>query len=381
MERLAAEAWADAATLWGQLFASLAAEGWTGDAWRAHIASRTARDGNAFTLGSEVGHGLARAARVDLRALEAIAAPALLTAVAANLERQGYRVLPPTDLGPRRPDGLAATLYGQGGWEEQAEALRDAAQAGAAGPFATPWAFRWEAGSHQVVPVVHPDLQALDELVGYTAERAQVLQNTRRLVAGLPAADVLLYGDRGTGKSSTVKALGPAFAAQGLRLVELGRRDLTDLPELAERLTGAPQRFIVFVDDLSFEEDDATYKDVKTALQGGLRARPANVCVYATSNRRHLVRERLSERDTDDPRGGDGVEEKLSLADRFGLTVVFAAPDQRLYLEIVRGLARARGLELDREALDRQALRWALWHNGRSGRTARQFVETLAERP
>ena len=370
--------WPRAARAWSEFFGRLAAEGWGGEAWRAHLAHRITRDANPFTLGPESAPGVLAAARADLGALERVAAPGSLSALAEALTAQGFIALPPRELGTRQPAGLAAQLYGRPHWEDHAHAIREWARSGGAGPFAEPLAFRWDARRRRLRPVAHPDVQAPDSLYGYEAERAQVVANTERLVAGLPACDVLLYGDRGTGKSSTVKALLPLFADRGLRLVELGRRDLADLPELAERLTDAPQRFIVFVDDLSFEEDDTSYKDAKSALQGGIRARPANVCVYATSNRRHLVRERLSERDPDDPRGGDAVQEKLSLADRFGLTVVFAAPDQELYLRIVRHLAQTRGVTLDPNTLDAEALRWAMWHNGRSGRTARQFVDTLA---
>jgi hypothetical protein len=370
--------WPRAARAHGRLFAALAAEGWAGEAWRAHLAHRTVLDGNVFTLGPAPGPGLQAAAAADLRALEELAAPDVLGRVAAELAARGYAAPPPRDLGPRRPEGLAGELCASGPWAARADALRAHARQGGAGPFAEPLAFRWDAGEARVHAVERPDLPGGDALCGYEAERRQVLENTERLVRGLPANDVLLYGDRGTGKSSTVKSLLPRFGGQGLRLVELGRRDLGDLPKLGERLAGAPQRFIVFVDDLSFEEDDSAYRDAKSALQGGIQARPCNVCVYATSNRRHLVQERLSERDPDDPRGGDAVQEKLSLADRFGLTVVFGAPDQDLYLRIVDHLATTRALALGPAELHAAALRWALWHNGRSGRTARQFVDALS---
>lgn len=367
-----------AAHAYTRLFTLLAAEGWSGDAWRAHVASGITRDGNPFTLAAAPGAGLAAAAAGDLEALEEISAPALLAAARERLAALGYRLLPCQDLGARAPDGLAAELAATSRWAGWAERLHAHARAGGAGPFATPWAFIWNAARRRIEGVAQPDVVDPGELYGYQAQRRQVDENTERLVAGLPAQDVLLYGDRGTGKSSTVKALLTRLGPRGLRMVELDRRHLADLPVVAQALAEAPQRFVIFVDDLSFEEDETGYKDAKSALQGGLRRRPNNVRVYATSNRRHLVRERLSERGTeDDPRGQDAVQEKLSLADRFGLTVVFGSPDQELYLRMVHHLAEREGILLDGSRLEAEALRWASWHNGRSGRTARQFVDGL----
>ncbi len=392
-----------AAAAYAALFRALSAEGWAGDAWRAHVATEVALDGNAYTTGAAPGPGLRAAATGDLAVLwEAVAGPAL-ESVRRRLQEAGVPAAPCRELGPRRPEGLAAELAGGAGhWAALADALRTHGLQGHAGPFARHLAFRWvpDGPGGAVAPVGHPDLPAPGDLVGYEAERRLVAANTERLLAGLPAHDVLLYGDRGTGKSTTVKALLRTYGGRGLRLVQLDRGALPTLPALLERLDGATQRFIVFVDDLSFEDGETGWKDAKVALQGGLRARPANVCVYATSNRRHLVRERLSDRaapgsrdaarrsgapggagDPDDPRQGDAVEERLSLADRFGLTVVFAAPDQDLYLRIVRHLAESRGIPAPEAELKAGALRFALWQGGRSGRSARQFVDSLDPAP
>lgn len=371
-----------AAACYLRLFTALASEGWTGTAWRAHVASAVVTDGNAFMMSAAPGSGLEAAARHDLDLLDRIADPEALERLRSGLEHLGIPLVPCRDLGTRRPQGMAEVLLGSTGWADQAAALRAHARAGGAGRFAVHLAYRWVPGANadRLVPISRPDLPAEHELFGYAAERATVTLNTERFLAGLPANDVLLYGDRGTGKSTTVKALLSRFAASGLRLIELGRRHLADLPRVYNALDAAPQRFIVYVDDLSFEENETEYKDAKAALQGGLQARPANVLVYATSNRRHLIRERLSDRPDpgdDDPRAGDAVEEKLSLADRFGLTVVFASPDQELYLGIVSHLAAHRGLSIGASELRARALRWALWHNGRSGRAARQFVDAL----
>ena len=382
---LAAGAQLQAAAAYTRLFRLLAAQGWAGDAWRAHIAEAVVRDGNPFSLAAEAPPGLAAAAALDLALLQRLGDGAGLEAARRELGAAGIALAPCRDLGARAPAGLAARLGAAPDWRALAGELRAHALAGGAGPQAAQWAYRWAEGRGyrvRIVAVARPDLPLLSELWGYASERGLVIENTVRFLDGLPAQDVLLYGDRGTGKSSTVRALLREFGGRGLRLVELGRRSLPRLPEVWAALDGRPQRFIIFVDDLSFEEDETEYKDAKAALQGGLRGRPPNVLVYATSNRRHLVRERVSERGAaepaaDDPRGADAVQEKLSLADRFGLTVVFAAPDQRLYVEIAQHLAAARGLDVPAAELQARALRWELWHNGRSGRSARQFVDGL----
>ncbi len=382
---LAAGDAAGAARAYSRAFRLLATEAPAGDAWRAHLAEAVARDGNPFTMAAQPGSGLLAAARRDLAILQDLAAPALWETVRRELAATGPEPAPWTDLGGRAACPMADRLREAEDWPALAEALAAHARAGGAGPLAPHLAYRWRPAADgrraRIEPVRRPDLPPLDALIGYPEQRQALIDNTERLLAGRPAQDVLLYGDRGTGKSSSVKGLLQRYAGQGLRLIELGRRSLADLPELAEHLAGAPQRFIVFVDDLSFEEHETGYKDAKAALQGGVSARPENVVVYATSNRRHLVRERMSERPLpgrdDDPRAGDAVEEKLSLADRFGLTLVFAQPDQELYLRIVDGLAAQRAIELPPTELHARALRWAMWYNGRSGRTARQFVDTL----
>ena len=227
-------------------------------------------------------------------------------------------------------------------------------------------------------------------------------RNTMQFLAGFPANNVLLYGDRGTGKSSSVKALlnegspggedggggggrsgadaGSRVRWSALRLIEVPKARLADFPIIVSLLRGRPQRFILFVDDLSFEEGETQYKELKAMLEGGLEARPSNVVVYATSNRRHLVREHFSDRaspNSDEVHARDTQQEKLSFADRFGLTITFPTPDQAKYLQIVEGLARRQGLPISPAALRARAIEWAAWHNGRSGRTARQFVDHL----
>jgi uncharacterized protein len=247
------------------------------------------------------------------------------------------------------------------------------------GIFATYQAFRWQDG--QLQGVANPDPIQLRSLVGYETPRAALLKNTEALLAGYPALNVLLYGSRGTGKSSLVKSLVHEYGDRGLRLIEVGKANLKDLPTIVELLRPMPHPFIIFVDDLSFEEDDEAFKALKVVLEGSLTARPENVVVYATSNRRHLVREFHDDRprpqDADEIHHWDTVQEKLSFSDRFGLTLTFEPADQSSYLEIVRHLVKEAAIEITDDELQFQALQWATRQNGRSGRTARQFVDFL----
>ncbi len=237
-------------------------------------------------------------------------------------------------------------------------------------------AFRWANGQLQGIPC--PDPVAMEQLYGYRRQRKLLCENTEALLARLPALHVLLYGARGTGKSSLVKALLPQYGDRGLRLLELNRTDLLRLPDILTELQRYSQTFILFVDDLSFETDEVEFKQLKVLLEGDITAQPANVRVYATSNRRHLIREFF--RDRPDPaneevHAWDTVQERLSLGDRFGLTLSFPPFHQTDYLETVFHLCEWAQLEGDPAQLKRQALAWAQQQNGFSGRSARQFVD------
>lgn len=227
-----------------------------------------------------------------------------------------------------------------------------------------------------LVGITNPDPIRLDQLIGLDSEKKIVVENTEYFLAGLPANNMILYGSRGTGKSSMVKALLHDYVDRGLRLVEVAKSDLQDFPLIYRVLADEPVKFILFIDDLSFDDNELDYKTLKTMLEGGISTRPTNVLIYATSNRRHLIKETYAERQTD-VHSQDGQEEKLSLADRFGITVTFLSPDQEGYLQIVEALATQHDLQIDHQELRQQALRWEMWHNGRSGRTARQFIDHL----
>jgi uncharacterized protein len=238
--------------------------------------------------------------------------------------------------------------------------------------------FYWQGGALRGIGV--PDNGKLADLAGYEWQRSALVKNTEALVTGHRALNVLLYGARGCGKSSVVKALVPEFAGRGLRLIEVAKQDAVDLPMILQQLQGQPQKFILFVDDLSFEADEAAFKALKVVLEGSSIGRPSNLVVYATSNRRHLIREFFADRprpqDSDEVHNWDTVQEKLSFSDRFGLTLTFEPADQDTYLEIVRHLAG--DLPIAVADLEFRALQWATQQNGRSGRTARQFVDFLS---
>jgi predicted AAA+ superfamily ATPase len=222
--------------------------------------------------------------------------------------------------------------------------------------------------------VARYDAVSFSQLIGYAPQKEKIIENTAFFVNGLPYNNMLLYGDRGTGKSSCVKALLTAFKERNLKLVSLPRDEIGDLPSLTAALSERGCKFVVFIDDLSFEENERGYKAFKSALEGSVRGQADNVLICATSNRRNIIREVWKEREgQDDINLNDGIQEKRSLADRFGLTVTFGAPDKQAYLEIVRGLAGREGLK-SADKLEAEALVWATRQGGRSGRTARQFI-------
>ncbi len=271
-------------------------------------------------------------------------------------------------------------LYGQlEKWSAAAESLAEYYRKFGTGLFAEYRAFSWRSG--QLAGISHPDRINLKELVCCDWQRDALVKNTEFLLAGYPALHVLLYGSRGSGKSSLVKSLLNEFGSRNLRLIEVSKSDLQDLPLIVDKLRGVPQKFIIFVDDLSFEEDDDAFKSLKVVLEGNVTARSQNVVVYATSNRRHLIREffddRPRPRDGDEIHAWDTVQEKLSFSDRFGLTLTFEPADQNTYLSIVRHLAKLAGIQLAAEDLEHRAKEWATRRNGRSGRSARQFVDFL----
>ena len=231
---------------------------------------------------------------------------------------------------------------------------------------------------NQIVPVRNPDRTRLSSLVDYKREQQIILDNTVALLQGKPAANVLLTGDAGTGKSSTVKAIVNELYSQGLRILEVRKEQLHQIPGILDTLNSNPLKFILFIDDLSFQKDDDNFSALKAILEGSVSARSSNVVIYATSNRRHLVKESFSDREGDDVHRNDTMQEIISLSERFGIHITFQKPDKNTYLDIVHHLAQERGIELPESELDILAERYALNRGGRSARAATQFVDSLA---
>ena len=276
------------------------------------------------------------------------------------------------------PD-YAAMLDALPRWESGApfdfESLTAFYQANGAGMYARYRAFLWQNG--QLIPVDDPDCPRPEELFGYTLQRRQVVENTRSMLEGNLVNNVLLYGNSGTGKSATVKSLLSIPGFEDLRLIQVDKDGLQYLPQLIRTLAGKRHKFILFIDDLAFDQDDRTYSALKTILEGGLERRPANVAIYATSNRRHLVRQTFSDRAGDEVDASETIEEKTSLADRFGLRIPYLSLDKGEYLALVDHLAADAHLAMEPEVLHRRAMQWELRHHGRTPRTARQFIASL----
>ncbi|MBR4153264.1 MAG: ATP-binding protein [Selenomonadaceae bacterium] len=242
------------------------------------------------------------------------------------------------------------------------------------GDIATYRAFRWD---KNIIGIRHFETIKLSDLIGYAHQKELLIGNTTAFVSGKPANNVLLVGARGTGKSSSVKALVNEYYSQGLRLVQITKPQLKNLPEIMETLRKfMSKRFIIFLDDLSFEESESEYKYLKSAIEGGVESRPENVLIYATSNRRHLIRETWRDRSEEHEElyRDDSLNETISLSDRFGLIVHYYAPTQAEYLEIIRSMLKKQGIELEDEDLRLEGLHWEMSHSGRNGRTAQQFV-------
>ena len=229
----------------------------------------------------------------------------------------------------------------------------------------------------QIEPITNIAHVHLDDLVGYEIAKAKLIENTEAFVKGKKANNCLLYGDAGTGKSATVKAVANAFHSEGLRLIELKKNQLHHIPTLMDSLSRNPLKFILFIDDLSFSRDDDNFSALKAVLEGSVSAKTRNLAIYATSNRRHLVKECFSDRQGDEIHASDTLQELVSLSDRFGLTVTFTRPAKQEYLRIAAALALQQGLKLPAVELSARADQFALHRGGYSPRTAKQFVESL----
>lgn len=247
------------------------------------------------------------------------------------------------------------------------------------GKFGLNKAFRYE--NDQISPIIHIGNGRLDQLIGYESQKEKLTQNTEAFLAGKKANNVLLYGDSGTGKSSSIKALLNEYYKDGLRMVEVYKHQFINLPSIIQELQSRNYKFILFMDDLSFEEFEIEYKYLKAVIEGGLEKKPDNILIYATSNRRHLVKQTWGDRqDQDEVNVNDAKQEKTSLSSRFGVKILFMHPDRQNYLDIIDGLADQYGLIMERKELHQKALTWEIRHGGFSGRTAKQFIHAMLGR-
>lgn len=345
----------------------------------AHLERLMRYDDNAFARAAALSEknehyqALRNAAAFDLEALSAVvnlSSTDLKKTVIALVDENKKAWI------SRLPEYLSQNTFFKAG-KNALHALEEFYRKNGYGEFAQFGAFRWDCA---LDGIQNPDSIRLSNLKSYEYERGLVAANTKDFVEGRGGGNLLLYGDRGTGKSSTIKALANEYRTKGLRIIEVTKDSIPSFPAIMERLREVPLRFILFLDDLSFSADDAAFSALKSVLEGGVVARPENCRIYATSNRRHLVKETFSERsvDADDVHAGDTKQEKLSLYDRFDQTVNFFAPDQAQYLSIVRAIAQEKELIVQPEQLERGAVQWAIRAGGRTPRAAKQYVEWAA---
>jgi predicted AAA+ superfamily ATPase len=365
-----------------------------GDLWETFLALRLAEDDNALgrtaELNSSPSGSVVKVALSELWSLRKIVTAAR-DVVEHGAEFEGLRCLSNYELSERKNghstktslesvSALAKEFGRVASPEEMMSALLDFYIKRGSGIFSLNKAFLWSA-NNGLIPVSDPDPQTFSALLGYEDQKTELLANTKLFLGGQAANNVLLYGDSGTGKSSSVKALlnESEFIASGLRMIEVRKDQISEIPEIMRLISGRNYRFILFLDDLSFEDFEVEYKHLKALIEGGIERKPDNTVIYATSNRRNIVREMWKDRRTvsDDVHGWDTMQEKLSLSDRFGITIWYGALDRDKYLDIVRFFAGEYGISIPQDELEGLAMRWEIGRGGFSGRTARQFVQHL----
>lgn len=366
---------------WGQFFSNLSAEDCRAESLSDAIYNKAVYDDNVFTraaAGGEAvdcdaeeawssGHTM-EAVRRDLGTLAMIAGLTPEAVIAAYPRREAFGE-EPFEILPK---------WGVGSAEITTDGIVRFHMANGCGEYAKYIAFVRRSGRSVAIP--NPDRISLDSLKGYETVRQPVIDNTVAFLDGLPANNCLLYGDRGTGKSSTVKALLNEYCDRGLRLIELPKHYLAEYPDIVQEIAGLPLKFIIFIDDLSFQAEDESYAALKGVLEGGIASRPSNALIYATTNRRHMLNETFSARRGDELHAADTIQESLSLSDRFGVQVTFLAPDRANYYRIIHALAKERRFNVDQVELEMAAEKWALAKGGRSPRTAVQFIDDAEAR-
>lgn len=338
---------------------------------KEHISKCILNNDNLFTKSACSGlvdEKIMKSASTDLAMLEEIAG---ITAddIIDNIENDEIKEI--LRALPRFESGKAAAPLATD-WKNQVYDLIEFHKTNGYGKFAKHIAFTWRNGN--LCPVTSIDPITLSDLKNYEVQRQKVVDNTESFVTGHPANNVLLYGDRGTGKSSTVHALLNEYHNQGLRMIEIPKSTVSELTLIREAIADAPLKFIIYIDDLSFDSNDSSFSELKAALEGSLSGKQANTLIYATSNRRHLIKESFSDRQNE-MNLNDIMQEQLSLSDRFGLSITFINPNKFEYLDIVKKIAADRKLDVNEEQLCFKAEQWATRRGGRSPRCAKQFID------
>lgn len=348
----------------------------TTESLKHYISRLILTDDNAFTKASACGmadklkSSVIEGVKSDLMKLEEIAGITPSDILDAVKDEEVRSVLATM---PRWLEGNAVKPLTQD-WSNQIDELTQYHKIHGYGIYSKYSAFTWR--NHDFTPISAIDPIRLNDLKNYEIQRNKVVDNTLAFIQGYPANNVLLYGDRGTGKSSTVHAILNEYKNQGLRMIEISKADISELTMIRERIADCPMKFIIFIDDLSFDSHEDSFGELKAALEGSLSGRQGNAIIYATSNRRHLIKENFSDRENDVNRS-DTLQEELSLSDRFGLSITFMNPDKAEYLDITEKIVRDRGLEIgdDMDRLLESAEQWARRRGGRSPRFAKQFID------
>ena len=370
--------------------------GFYGNLWHCYLTDILVNDENSYSCAAEMrGYAdgtLNRAALHDLRIFKELYDFDLLK-MAEALGADDFDIVLSYEAGEReshvyntricsRICALAQKLSGSRTAEEMKDTLTQFYGEYGVGKFGLHKAFRVARadGLVRIEPVSKTAHVCLSDLVGYELAKKKLTENTEAFVNGKKANNCLLYGDAGTGKSTCIKALANEYYSKGLRIIEVYKHQFQDLNEVVAQIKNRNYKFIIYMDDLSFEEFEIEYKYLKAVIEGGLEKKPDNVLIYATSNRRHLIRENFRDREErdEDLHINDTVQEKLSLSSRFGVTIYFGSPDMKQFQEIVRRLAEKEGIEIPEQELLTKANQWELSHGGLSGRTAQQFIDHIA---
>lgn len=341
---------------------------------KAYISKSVLTDDNVFTKSACKGTvqnlppSVIAGVKSDLKKLEEIScitADDIIEAVDDEELRCVLKTIPPWHIGEAEP------VLGEA-WENKLDELIEYHKSNGYGKFAKNIAFTWR--DDKLCPITSLDTIMPDDLKNYEIQRRQVIDNTLGFLNGSPANNVLLYGDRGTGKSSTVHAILNKYHTCGLRMIEIPKSMVSHLGVIREEIADSPMKFIIYIDDLSFDSSDTSFSELKAALEGSLSGKQENTLIYATSNRRHLIKENFSDRQ-DEMNANDIMQEQLSLSDRFGLTVTFLNPDKKNYLDIVEKICNDRNIQADKDKLFDRAEKWAIKRGGRSPRCAKQFAD------